>query len=243
MTASFQGALNAAWPLNHMSLVCLLSSSPRGLFHSFSSVFQPPSSLSFLSAHGLASYVVEEMKAAGRGLPQALTITYTQVVESVQVLISSCYLAWAVCAPVISAIACLLASSVFSSLLDYSHWLSNRIISPTLKFFSLEPISTFSCHPIVLIAFTYSKVPQGIVYICCFKFLWTPSKVQGYIVWLRCYPMASPPFPPLLLSFLLLFVHSLQPQWLPCYSSNPLDIPVPHCLCICCSLHLEPLPP
>ena len=81
--ANFQGALHAAWTLSRMALVSSLSCSPKGLFHSFSSVLKPSSPLSFRLAHGLASSVTREMKAIRRGLPPVPAITSTHRRESV----------------------------------------------------------------------------------------------------------------------------------------------------------------
>lgn len=119
------------------------------------------------------------------------------------VLASLCSFVWAVCAPVISAVARLLALSIFS--LDYSHQLSNRIISPTLKCIFLKPISTFSYHPISLLSFSYSKAPQRVVYACCSS--WAPSKVAYkalhclVLLGLRGLTLSSSLFPSLPLLF------------------------------------------
>lgn len=127
MAANTPGALTAAWPLNHMSLVQSLSCSPRGLFHTFSSVLKAPFSSFILSAHSFASCITEEMETIRGELPQAPTITSPIRGSASRYSFPSCCV-WAVCALVIFLIAHLLASPVFS-LLGYSHQLSNRIIS------------------------------------------------------------------------------------------------------------------
>lgn len=180
----------------HLMLPGLQSSlpcSPRGLLPSFSSVLRPPAPSPFSQPMALLPVLRRKWKPSGEDshkLPPLLPPTYVNLCPG------SRFPPWVVCAPVISSTARLLASLIFSSLPDSPHWLSNRIISPTLKFFSLESIATFSCHSVSLFPLTYSKVPQRVVHTCCSKFLWTsPQGTRLCSLTPIITPRASPSLP------------------------------------------------
>lgn len=171
MAANFQGGRSCSLVVRAHFPGRPLSYSPRGLFCSLSS------GLPILPLNPWPCFLISLMKRkqSGETAHCSRHCSHAHAWICVRVLASLCSFAWAVCAPVISAVAGLLASSVFSSLLDYSHQLSNRIIPPTLKCIFLKPISAFSYRPISLLSFSYSKAPQRVVCTCCSS--WTPSKV------------------------------------------------------------------